>query len=107
MKTVFRASFLTDAKKLRDAKALRAVADAIVNVEQADSIQEIRAVKRLSGHRNYFRIRIGEWRIGLMIEGAVVYSHSKKTILSQGRVCCQWSVPLMRRNDRQHASSSW
>lgn len=72
MKAVFRASFLSDVKKLRDATVRRAVADAILNVEQARSIQEIRAIKRLSGHRNYFRIRIGDWRIGLSIEDDVV-----------------------------------
>lgn len=72
MKAVFRASFLSDVKKLRHARVRRAVADAILNVEQARSIQEIRAIKRLSGYRDYFRIRIGDWRIGLSIEDDVV-----------------------------------
>ena len=69
MKSAFLGSFLTDVKKLRNAKVGRAVAAAIANVEKADSIEDVRSLKRLSGHRDYFRIRIGDWRIGLHISG--------------------------------------
>lgn len=72
MKTLFCASFLRDVKKLRDAIVRRAVAEAISNVEQATSIQQIRGLKRLSGHAHYFRIRTGDWRLGLVIEAGVV-----------------------------------
>lgn len=72
MKTVFHASFLRDVKKLRDAKVRRAVASAISNAEQAPSIEQVRGVKRLSGHREYYRIRIGDWRLGLILQGDVI-----------------------------------
>ena len=72
MKTAFHASFLRDVKKLRDAKVRRAVGAAISNVEQAHSIDQIRGVKRLSGQGEHYRIRIGDWRIGLIIRGNVV-----------------------------------
>ena len=71
MRTSFLGSFLSDVKKLRDAKTQQAVAAAIENVEGVRSIQEIRGVKRLSGHQHYFRIRVGDWRIGLIIENDV------------------------------------
>lgn len=64
MKTVFHASFLRDVKKIRDARIQRAVAAAIVNVEEAASIDHVRALKRLSGHSQFYRIRVGDWRLG-------------------------------------------
>jgi len=72
MTTAFLASFLTDVKKLRNAQVRRAVAAAIVNVEQASSLTYVRSLKRLSGHHDYYRIRIGEWRVGLHVSGQTV-----------------------------------
>jgi len=72
MKTVFLRSFLKDLKKLRDAKVRRAVESSIEDVENASSMSQIKSIKRLSGHHDYYRIRIGEWRIGLKISADVV-----------------------------------
>jgi mRNA interferase RelE/StbE len=72
MKTAFLASFLTDVKKLRDGKVRVKVVAAIENVEQVSSREQIRSIKRLSGQANCYRIRIGDWRIGLRIDGEVV-----------------------------------
>jgi mRNA interferase RelE/StbE len=49
-------------------KPLRAIAD----VERADSLQDVRSLKRLSGYRAYYRIRIGDWRIGVTMKKDVV-----------------------------------
>jgi mRNA interferase RelE/StbE len=73
MKAAFLSSFSKDVKKLREAKLRRAVIDAIEDVETAKSIDTVRSVKRLSGHLEYYRIRIGDWRIGLKIEGDTVF----------------------------------
>jgi len=72
MTVVYLQSFLRDVKKLRDRAVQRAVAAAIENVEEADSTGEIRALKRLSGQADYYRIRIGDWRIGVKIIGGTV-----------------------------------
>jgi mRNA interferase RelE/StbE len=72
MTAIYLQSFLRDVKKLRDRKVQRAVAAAIENVEAADSVLKIRALKRLSGQTDYYRIRIGDWRIGLKIIDNVV-----------------------------------
>ena len=68
MKSVFLASFLSDVKKLRDGKVRYSVAQAITRVERASTVANIPSLKRLSGHHSYFRIRIGDWRIGLKID---------------------------------------
>jgi mRNA interferase RelE/StbE len=72
MKSIFVASFLSDVKKLRDAKVQDAVRRAIENVEAAQSNDQIRSLKRLSGQRNSYRIRVGNWRIGIVIDGNAV-----------------------------------
>ena len=72
MTTVFLASFLADIKKLRDGKVRGAIKRAILNVEEADNLDQINALKRLSGHQQYFRIRILDYRIGIRIEDDTV-----------------------------------
>lgn len=64
----FQSSFLKDLKKIKDAAVLSRVAAAIVTVEEANSLQEIAACKKLQGADNYYRIRIGDFRIGLSVE---------------------------------------
>jgi mRNA interferase RelE/StbE len=72
MNAVFLASFLKDIKNLRDAKLRHAIEQAIKDVEQSHSIDAVRTIKRLSGHRDYYRIRLGQWRLGLKVQGATV-----------------------------------
>jgi mRNA interferase RelE/StbE len=69
MNAIFLASFLKDVRKIRDAKVRRAVTAAIAGVEAASSIDKIPSIKRLSGFHEYYRIRIGDWRIGLKNQG--------------------------------------
>ena len=72
MTSRFLASFLHDVRKLRDAKVRLAVARAIENVDRAAVIEHVKGIKRLSGQAGYYRIRIGEWRIGLYVSGETV-----------------------------------
>lgn len=72
MNSVFLASFLKDIKKLRDPKLRNAIEQAIKDVEQSHSIDAVRAIKRLSGHSDYYRIRLGQWRLGLKVQGSSV-----------------------------------
>ncbi len=39
----------------------------IDEVEKVNSLQEIKNLKKLSGFNNYFRIRVGEYRIGIYL----------------------------------------
>lgn len=72
MKTAFKASFLKAIKKI-DSNQLKAdIADAILNVESAESLREISQLKKLKGYKQYYRIRIGDYRIGIKIEADIV-----------------------------------
>ena len=68
MKTAFRNSFLKDLKSVRDKRLLASVKETIAIVEDASSLVDLPNLKRLKGHKNYFRIRIGEYRLGLALE---------------------------------------
>jgi mRNA interferase RelE/StbE len=69
MKTAFRKSFTKDLKKHENDKSLLArIREAILEVEEAGSINSIANLKRLKTEGAYYRIRIGNYRIGLIIE---------------------------------------
>ena len=73
MKTAFKASFLKAIKKINEMQLKADIAEAIRNVESAETLKQIKQLKKLKGYRQYYRIRIGNYRIGLMIESEIVY----------------------------------
>ena len=72
MKTAFKASFLKAIKKI-DSDQLKAdIANAILNAESAESHRQISQLKKLKGYKQYYRIRIGDYRMGIKIEAEIV-----------------------------------
>ena len=65
MKTEFDAAFLKVLKKVKDTNLLSKVKDVVVQCESSQNIEEIKNCKKLSGFENYYRIRMGDYRIGL------------------------------------------
>ena len=68
MKTAFRESFERDLKKIKDRKVLNRVFRAIQNVEAAATLADISSLKKMSGAKDYYRIRSGSFRIGIIVE---------------------------------------
>ena len=66
MRLRFRSSFIRDLKKVRDPAVLAAVKAAIEQIEEAASPSDIDQFRKLSGAAGYFRIRVGDYRIGLV-----------------------------------------
>ncbi|MGM0622157.1 MAG: type II toxin-antitoxin system RelE family toxin [Bacteroidota bacterium] len=58
--------------KISDKKLRLIVFKIIESVETAGSIGEIKNVKKLVGFRNYYRIRQGNYRIGIRVENDTV-----------------------------------
>ena len=69
MKVEFRASFVKDLRHIKNKELLSRIKQTIELVEKAQSQQDIASLKRLKGGNNYYRIRVGEYRLGLIIEG--------------------------------------
>lgn len=72
MKTAFRESFARDLKLVRDKQVLSRVKRVIESVEQADSLDGLPNIKKLRGPKNYFRLRLGDYRIGVVVESDTV-----------------------------------
>jgi mRNA interferase RelE/StbE len=68
LRVEFRESFLRDIQKLKDRSLLPRIREAIADAEAAATIQSIPGLKRLKGGSNYFRLRIGDYRIGIVQE---------------------------------------
>ena len=74
MNTRFRESFDQDLSALTDAGLLRRIRRVIEQVEAARSFQQIPNLKRLDARGKYYRIRVGDYRIGFVFEqGAVTF----------------------------------
>jgi mRNA-degrading endonuclease RelE of RelBE toxin-antitoxin system len=56
-------------KRIRDRQLADRVKNTIEQLEQADSLLEMVGVKPIRGHEHYFRIRVGDYRLGLFLEG--------------------------------------
>ena len=69
MKVEFRASFVKDLRHLKNKELLSRIKQTIELVEKAQSQPDMANLKRLKGGHNYSRIRVGEYRLGLIIEG--------------------------------------
>ena len=72
MKVSFRSSFARDLEHITDKGLLRRVRETIRDVEHAKSIHDLPNLKKLKSSKNYYRVRIGDYRIGLAIEGQTV-----------------------------------
>jgi mRNA interferase RelE/StbE len=72
LKTEFTSRFLKDLDKLSQPSVKRSVSEAIEGVEKASQISEIKNLKKLQGHSLAYRIRCGDYRIGVFIENNTV-----------------------------------
>lgn len=73
MKVQFKKSFLKELQKLRNKNLKSSIASCIVQVESAETIAQVKNIKKLSGYDDYYRIRIGDYRIGVKIEMNTLY----------------------------------
>ncbi len=71
MNIEIRRSFEKDAQKL-PAVAQTMLARVIVNLSQVEKLSELASCKKLSGLKNAYRIRMGEYRIGFIFENGTV-----------------------------------
>ena len=68
----FEASFLKDIKRIKSARMKASLGRKIDRAKIAESISDIGDCKKLRGHHNAFRIRLGEYRIGFFLDGETI-----------------------------------
>ncbi|WP_425393093.1 type II toxin-antitoxin system RelE family toxin [Ekhidna sp.] len=67
MKVDFRSSFLKDINRLKDRKVRRKIDQLLDQVKSCKSIEEVSNLKKLKGYQNFYRVRIGNYRIGIVV----------------------------------------
>ena len=72
MKVEFRKSFEKDLLKILDAKMSERIQEVIEQVEGSENLSAVSNVKKLKGETDYYRIRVGDYRIGIKVKGDLV-----------------------------------
>jgi mRNA interferase RelE/StbE len=73
VKVEFKKSFAKDLKKKsKDRRLLARVEQIIGQVEEAENPHQISNLKKLKAEGNFYRIRSGDYRLGLIIDGDTV-----------------------------------
>jgi len=67
VKLAFARSFAKDLRQIHDKPLLDQLQEVIHTIEAAGSIQDIKNLKKLSRESRYYRLRLGDYRLGLII----------------------------------------
>lgn len=75
MKVEFLRKFSKDLDRIPFKSTKLALLKVITEIEGAESLDGFPNLKKLSGHKSAYRIRLGDYRIGIFIErGTVVFA---------------------------------
>jgi mRNA interferase RelE/StbE len=61
---IFDRSFSKSLDKLNDKHVKERLVTLIVSMEQAKGVSDLTAIKSMKGHPGFYRIRIGDYRVG-------------------------------------------
>ena len=72
MEVEFRKSFEKDLSKLRNQALLAKIKAVILEIEEAEALEDVSNVKKLKADGDYYRLRVGDYRVGIFIDEYVV-----------------------------------
>ena len=72
MNRYYENSFWKDIKKIIDHTLMEKIEQTILSIQKADSIKDIPRLKKMKGYKIHYRIKIGNYRIGIKIENETV-----------------------------------
>ena len=55
-----------DINKIKDKRILKRLHSVIITMQNSSSLSEIKNLKKIRGTKNFYRIRIGEFRLGII-----------------------------------------
>jgi mRNA interferase RelE/StbE len=73
MEVLYNKSFLKIIKKLRDKNLLDKIEKTIIEIENTKNILELSDLKKMVGFETFYRIKIGNYRLGIEIAEKTVY----------------------------------
>ena len=65
-------SFQKDVRRVKDSESLARLQDLMSQARRARDVRELRQIKKIKGEDNFYRIRVGDFRVGLVVEGDTV-----------------------------------
>lgn len=75
MKVEFLKQFSRDLDSITSLLVKKRVKNLILRIEATDNLSGIPDTKKLKGHRNAFRIRLGDYRLGIfLIKDTIVFA---------------------------------
>lgn len=81
MNYTFTKAFEKEFDKVKDKKLANALLDVIENVSQAKIVSDISQIKKLTGYKTFYRIKRGNYRIGIEVVGNsvifITFDHRK------------------------------
>lgn len=77
MQVEFLSSFSKDLDKIKSKKLKESVKSLIEKIGRSESLSEIPNIKRLEGHKNAYRIRIGDYRLGFFASEVIQFARLK------------------------------
>ncbi|CAN1574870.1 RelE Cytotoxic translational repressor of toxin-antitoxin stability system [Flavobacteriaceae bacterium] len=72
MRVIFGKLFSKDLLKIKDLTLKNDVIQAIVELENSESIQNLSNIKKMKGHSEAYRMRIGKYRLGFYFDGETI-----------------------------------
>jgi len=72
MKICYESSFERDLKHIKDKKLLTRVKQVIEEIKQTDCLEPIKSLKKMKGYDTFYRIRLGNYRMGIEVEEEVI-----------------------------------
>jgi mRNA interferase RelE/StbE len=68
----YKGSFHRDIKKLKDKAIASKLKEVISEIKAANSILEIKNIKKMEGFPGHYRIKIDDYRIGAILSGNMI-----------------------------------
>ena len=66
-------SYLRSIKKIKDKELLIDLNFAVENIETSINLTDVKNIKKMSDYNNFFRIKIGDYRLGIVNENNIIY----------------------------------
>ena len=65
-------SFAKDLVQIKDRRICNRISDCIEQIQKADSLSQIGSLKKITLKSHYYRIRLGDFRLGIKVDGTTV-----------------------------------
>lgn len=75
MNVKFESRFEKDVKKIKDKNLLLTLKQIITECKIKENLSEINQIKKMRGYETFYRIRLGDYRIGIeVIENTIIFT---------------------------------